>query len=110
MEVTGPRQGKVAIAAGRRLSQRLFDGQEDSKLDYNNIPTVVFSHPPIGTVGLTEEEAVTLKGRDNVKIYTTSFSPMYHAVTKRKTKCVMKLVCVGKEEKVRRETVSHPVI
>ncbi|XP_075463520.1 glutathione reductase, mitochondrial [Ascaphus truei] len=90
----------VAIAAGRRLSQRLFDGQEDSKLDYNNIPTVVFSHPPIGTVGLTEEEAVTLKGRDNVKIYTTSFSPMYHAVTKRKTKCVMKLVCVGKEEKV----------
>uniref|UniRef100_F6Z5X5 Selenide, water dikinase 1 n=1 Tax=Xenopus tropicalis TaxID=8364 RepID=F6Z5X5_XENTR len=39
-------------------------------------------------------------GRENVKVYTTSFSPMYHAVTRRKTKCVMKLVCVGKEEKV----------
>ncbi|XP_063775524.1 glutathione reductase, mitochondrial [Pseudophryne corroboree] len=90
----------VAIAAGRRLSHRLFEGQEDSKLDYNNIPTVVFSHPPIGTVGLTEEEAVNAKGRENVKIYTTSFSPMYHAVTRRKTKCVMKLVCVDKEEKV----------
>ncbi|KAM9330537.1 glutathione reductase, mitochondrial [Gastrophryne carolinensis] len=90
----------VAIAAGRRLAHRLFEGQEDSKLDYNNIPTVVFSHPPIGTVGLTEEEAIKAKGRENVKIYTTSFSPMYHAVTKRKTKCVMKLVCVDKEEKV----------
>ncbi|OCU00106.1 hypothetical protein XELAEV_18005891mg [Xenopus laevis] len=90
----------VAIAAGRKLSHRLFEGQEDSKLDYNNIPTVVFSHPPIGTVGLTEEEAVTAKGRENVKVYTTSFSPMYHVVTRRKTKCVMKLVCVGKEEKV----------
>ncbi|XP_056424825.1 glutathione reductase, mitochondrial [Hyla sarda] len=90
----------VAIAAGRRLAQRLFEGQEDSKLDYNNIPTVVFSHPPIGTVGLTEEEAVKAKGRENVKIYSTSFSPMYHAVTRRKTKCVMKLVCVDKEEKV----------
>ncbi|XP_075717961.1 glutathione reductase, mitochondrial [Rhinoderma darwinii] len=90
----------VAIAAGRRLAYRLFEGQEDSKLDYNNIPTVVFSHPPIGTVGLTEEEAVNAKGRENVKIYTTSFSPMYHAITRRKTKCVMKLVCVDKEEKV----------
>ncbi|KAG9471378.1 hypothetical protein GDO78_015041, partial [Eleutherodactylus coqui] len=90
----------VAIAAGRRLAHRLFEGQEDSKLDYNNIPTVVFSHPPIGTVGLTEEEAVKAKGRENVKIYSTSFSPMYHAVTRRKTKCVMKLVCVDKEEKV----------
>ncbi|XP_063314794.1 glutathione reductase, mitochondrial [Pelobates fuscus] len=90
----------VAIAAGRRLSHRLFEGQEDSKLDYNNIPTVVFSHPPIGTVGLTEEEAVATKGRENVKIYTTSFTPMYHAITTRKTKCVMKLVCVDKEEKV----------
>ncbi|XP_068089689.1 glutathione reductase, mitochondrial [Hyperolius riggenbachi] len=90
----------VAIAAGRRLAHRLFEGQEDSKLDYNNIPTVVFSHPPIGTMGITEEEAVKAKGRDNVKIYTTSFSPMYHAVTRRKTKCVMKLVCVDKEEKV----------
>ncbi|XP_064366365.1 glutathione reductase, mitochondrial isoform X4 [Dromaius novaehollandiae] len=90
----------VAIAAGRKLAHRLFEGRQDSKLDYTNIPTVVFSHPPIGTVGLTEDEAISVHGRENVKIYSTSFTPMYHAVTKRKTKCVMKLVCAGKEEKV----------
>lgn len=43
----------VAVAAGRRLSERLFNNKPDEHLDYSNIPTVVFSHPPIGTVGLT---------------------------------------------------------
>ncbi|XP_028929575.1 glutathione reductase, mitochondrial [Ornithorhynchus anatinus] len=90
----------VAIAAGRKLAHRLFEGKEDSKMDYDNIPTVVFSHPPIGTVGLTEDEAVSKYGRENVKIYSTSFTPMYHAVTRRKTKCVMKLVCACRQEKV----------
>uniref|UniRef100_F7H258 Glutathione reductase, mitochondrial n=1 Tax=Callithrix jacchus TaxID=9483 RepID=F7H258_CALJA len=90
----------VAIAAGRKLAHRLFENKEDSKLDYNNIPTVVFSHPPIGTVGLTEDEAIHKYGKENVKIYSTSFTPMYHAVTKRKTKCVMKMVCAYEEEKV----------
>ncbi|XP_072251448.1 glutathione reductase, mitochondrial isoform X1 [Leuresthes tenuis] len=90
----------VAIAAGRKLSHRLFEGKKDSKLDYSTIPTVVFSHPPIGTVGLTEEEAIKSNGKENVKIYKTSFTPMYHAITSRKSLCIMKLVCVGKEEKV----------
>lgn len=36
-----------------------------------------------------------------MKIYSTSFTPLYHAITQRKVKCVMKLVCAGKEEKVR---------
>ncbi|KAM9376529.1 glutathione reductase, mitochondrial [Pholidichthys leucotaenia] len=90
----------VAIAAGRKLAHRLFEGKKDSKLDYSCIPTVVFSHPPIGTVGLTEEEAIKTKGKENVKIYKTSFTPMYHAITSRKTQCIMKLVCVGVEEKV----------
>ena len=53
----------VAIAAGRRLSDRLFGGQIDRKLDYENIPTVVFSHPPIGTVGLSEQDARALLRR-----------------------------------------------
>ena len=44
----------VAIAAGRKLSNRLFNNEPNSKLDYNNIPTVVFAHPPIGTIGLSE--------------------------------------------------------
>ncbi|KAK2504132.1 hypothetical protein MC885_003097 [Smutsia gigantea] len=90
----------VAVAAGRKLAHRLFEYKEDSKLDYDNIPTVVFSHPPIGTVGLTEDEAIYKYGKENVKIYSTTFTPMYHAVTKRKTKCVMKMVCADKEEKV----------
>lgn len=90
----------VAIAAGRKLAHRLFECKKDSKLDYDNIPTVVFSHPPIGTVGLTEEEAIHKYGRENVKTYSTTFTPMYHAVTKRKTKCVMKMVCAFQEEKV----------
>ncbi|XP_030622066.1 glutathione reductase, mitochondrial [Chanos chanos] len=90
----------VAIAAGRKLAHRLFEGKADSKLDYSVIPTVVFSHPPIGTVGFTEDEAVKSWGKEKVKVYTTSFTPMYHAITTRKTQCVMKLVCVGEEEKV----------
>ncbi|POI28014.1 hypothetical protein CIB84_008237, partial [Bambusicola thoracicus] len=90
----------VAIAAGRKLALRLFGNQQHARLDYSNIPTVVFSHPPIGTVGLTEDEAISVYGKDNVKIYSTLFTPMYHAVTQRKVKCVMKLVCAGKEEKV----------
>ncbi|HRX71566.1 MAG: glutathione-disulfide reductase [Candidatus Competibacteraceae bacterium] len=89
----------VAIAAGRRLADRLFGGQPDRCLPYENIPTVVFSHPPIGTVGLTEEEARSQYG-DAVKIYQTRFRPMYHAFTTRQPPMVMKLVCVGPEEKI----------
>ncbi|XP_062381311.1 glutathione reductase, mitochondrial isoform X3 [Sardina pilchardus] len=90
----------VAIAAGRKLAHRLFENKPESKVDYSNIPTVVFAHPPIGTVGLTEEEAIKSWGKENLKTYQTSFTPMYHAVTTRKTQCAMKLICVGKEEKV----------
>jgi len=88
----------VAIAAGRRLAARLFLDQPDSKLDYGNIPTVVFSHPTIGTVGLSEDEA---RARfDDVKVYATRFTPMYFAVTEHKPRTAMKLVCAGPEERV----------
>merc|ERR1712098_640251 len=90
----------VAIAAGRRLAHRLFNKEEGLKLDYDNIPSVVFSHPPIGTIGLTEAEAIEKYGEGEVVIYQTKFSPMYHAMTERKQNTVMKLVCVGKDEKV----------
>ncbi|KAG8457502.1 hypothetical protein KFE25_004138 [Diacronema lutheri] len=88
----------VAIAAGRRLSDRLFNGQKDAKLDYAQIPTVVFSHPPIGTMGLTEKEAVAQYGQDDVKVYTSTFVNMYHAVCTRKSKTAMKLVCVKSQK------------
>ncbi|MDH5371139.1 MAG: glutathione-disulfide reductase, partial [Gammaproteobacteria bacterium] len=71
----------------------------DRKLDYTNIPTVMFSHPPIGTMGLTEEQARKEHG-DAVKIYQTSFTAMYHALVEHKQQTAMKLVCVGAEEKV----------
>jgi glutathione reductase (NADPH) len=90
----------VAIAAGRRLAHRLFDNQPESKMNYDDIPTVVFSHPPIGTVGMTEAEAEKAHGKDSLKIYRSSFTPMYHALTKRKTKCHMKLICLLPTEKV----------
>jgi glutathione reductase (NADPH) len=89
----------VAIAAGRRLSARLFNGEADRRLDYHSIATVVFTHPPIGTVGLTESEARAMYG-DAVKAYVADFTPMYHALTTRKTHTDMKLVCVGLEQKI----------
>ncbi|TND05753.1 MAG: glutathione reductase (NADPH) [Gammaproteobacteria bacterium] len=89
----------VAIAAGRSLADRLFGGKPGAHLDYTNIPTVVFSHPPIGTVGLTEQQAREKYG-DAVRVYQGSFTPMYHAITRSRTTAAMKLVTLGNEEKV----------
>ena len=89
----------VAIAAGRRLADRLFGGQPERFLDYLLVPTVVFSHPPIGTVGLTEAAARDLHG-DQVKVYTSGFVPMYYALTEQKRRAEIKLVCVGPEERI----------
>ncbi|WP_312241087.1 glutathione-disulfide reductase [Pantoea sp.] len=90
----------VAVAAGRRLSERLFNNKPNEHLDYSNVPTVVFSHPPIGTVGLTEPQAREKYGDSEVKVYTSSFTAMYTAVTRHRQPCRMKLVCVGQEEKI----------
>lgn len=99
-DVTGRAQlTPVAIAAARRLSDRLFNNMPERKLDYENIPTVMFSHPPIGTIGLTEEQARKEHG-DAVKVYTSSFTAMYHALCPNQQKTALKLVCIGVEEKV----------
>lgn len=90
----------VAVKAGRQLSERLFNNKPDAKMDYDLIPTVVFSHPPIGTLGMTEPQARELHGDDQVKVYTSSFTAMYTAVTSHRQPCKMKLVCVGDNEKV----------
>jgi glutathione reductase (NADPH) len=89
----------VAIAAGRRLADRLYNGQTDRHVDYQNIATVVFSHPPIGTVGLTEEEAKKKHG-DEVKIYQTEFTAMYNSISDHAVPSAMKLVCLGENEVV----------
>lgn len=99
-DVTGRAQlTPVAIAAARRLSDRLFNNMPDRRLDYYNIPTVMFSHPPIGTIGLTEDEAREQYG-DKVKIYQSRFTAMYYAIANSEQRTAMKLVCVGPDEKV----------
>ncbi len=90
----------VAIKAGRKLAHRLFDDKPDYKMNYDLIPTVVFSHPPIGTIGITQAEAEAKYGKENLKLYQSSFNNMYFAMTERKEKTKMKLICAGPEEKV----------
>ncbi|GMR18703.1 MAG: glutathione-disulfide reductase [Gammaproteobacteria bacterium] len=90
----------VAIAAGRCLADRLFNHRADAKVDYNTIPSVVFSHPPIGTVGLSEDQARQEYGDAMVKVYQSRFTNMFHAVTEHKPPTVVKLVTVGDKEKI----------
>ncbi|HXY97154.1 MAG TPA: glutathione-disulfide reductase [Steroidobacteraceae bacterium] len=90
----------VAIAAGRRLADRVFGGQAARHLDYEIIPTVIFGHPPIGTVGLTEPAARARFGNDDVRVFRSSFVPLYHAVTAAKPRTEMKLVTLGPEQRI----------
>lgn len=89
----------VAIAAGRRLADRLFGGEPDRHLDYRLIPTVVFSHPPIGTVGLSEAEARAEHG-DAVTVFQGDFMPLYHGMTERRRRAEIKLVTTGPELRI----------
>jgi glutathione reductase (NADPH) len=99
-DVTGQAElTPVAIAAGRRLADRLFDGQSDRRLNYELIPTVIFSHPPIGTIGLSEEDARQRYGAD-VKIYNSRFVGMFNAITESRPATAMKLVVAGPDERV----------
>lgn len=101
-DITGEAQlTPVAVKAGRMLAERLFNpAMPDAKMDYRLIPTVVFSHPPIGTIGLTEAEAKAEFGDTNIKVYRSSFAAMYNAITPHRAMSTFKLVCAGKEEKV----------
>jgi glutathione reductase (NADPH) len=91
----------VAVAAGRRLCERLFNNKPDEHLDYSGIATVVFSHPVIGTIGLTEAEAVSEYGEENISVYNSQFTALYQAMTEDyRDPTRMKLICAGAEEKV----------
>jgi glutathione reductase (NADPH) len=78
----------VATAEGHAVADTLF-GNKPRKISLKNVPTAVFSIPPIGTVGLTEAEAAA---RGPAKIFVTKFTPMRHQITGRTRKTIMKLV------------------
>ena len=112
-DVTGQAElTPVAIAAGRALSNRLFGTHHPSggphfataKLDYSSIPTVVFSHPEVGTIGMTEPAAVSKFGKENIRIYHTKFTPMFYnfhpAEEKKLQPTEYKLICEGPDEKI----------
>ena len=90
----------VAVKAGRQLSERLFNNKVDAKLDYTDVATVVFSHPVIGAIGLTEEKAIAKYGSENIKVYKSSFTPMYTALGDNRQPSTMKLVTLGEDEKI----------
>ena len=100
-DVTGQAElTPVAIAAGRRLADRVFGGHADRHLSYDMIPTVVFSHPPIGTVGLSEQAARERYPNEPIRIYQGDFVSMFYALTEVKPRTWMKLVTVGADERV----------
>ncbi len=89
----------VAIAAARRLMDRLFGGRPDARLDYDGVPTAIFSQPALGMVGLTEAQARDRYG-DQVRVYRSRFRPMLRALADSPLRSFFKLVCVGEEERV----------
>ncbi|RAO75397.1 glutathione-disulfide reductase [Dyella jiangningensis] len=94
-----PQLTPVAVAAGRRLADRLFGGQPNSRLDYENIPTVVFAEPPLAMIGMTEAQAREFHG-DQVHVYRSRFTPLQWAVAGRTAPSLMKVLCVGDDERV----------
>ena len=99
-DITGkPALTPVAIAAGRKLGERLFNGKNGLKQDYSNIPSVVFSHPPVATVGMSESQAAeAYKGQ--ISVYESDFTPMRYATSDHPVRTAMKMICAGNDEKV----------
>jgi glutathione reductase (NADPH) len=90
----------VAIAAGRKLAARLFGGQPRARVDYRDIPSVVFAHPPVAALGLAEAKARQRYGDDAVTVYQTEFTPMRHALSADGARTAIKLVCVGEQQRI----------
>lgn len=89
----------VAVAAGRALADRLIGGHPDAKFDDSAIPSVIFAEPPLGMVGLTEQQARARHG-DAVSAHSGRYTPLQWMVAGRSKQSVVKLVCVGDDRKV----------
>ncbi|HEV8029407.1 MAG TPA: glutathione-disulfide reductase [Stellaceae bacterium] len=88
----------VAIAEGRAIAETLYN-DNPIKMDHADVPTAVFSNPPIGTVGLTEEQARHRYG-DDVDVYCARFRPMKNTLSGREERTFMKLVVDGRSDRV----------
>ncbi len=87
----------VAIAEGRAIAETLFNNNPMT-VDHRNVATAVFSQPPVGTVGLTEEDARRQVGA--VDVYRTRFRPMKYTLSGRQERTMMKLVVDRKTDRV----------
>lgn len=100
-DITGqPTLTPAAIEAGRQLAERLFNRQSAAKADFTYVPTVIFSHPAIGTVGLSEKAAIEQHGKDNITVYRSTFNPLLRSMTEHKVPTMMKMICVGQQQTV----------
>jgi glutathione reductase (NADPH) len=100
-DVTGKKlQTPVAVAAGRILASRIFGGMKKAFLDYDNIPTVIFTHPPAGSVGLTEKQAVEKYSQKNLLVYESHFASLFYALCKQKPLSHVKLITLKKSGKI----------
>lgn len=101
-DVTGaPALTPVAVAAGRRLAARLFGGTSPPPVSPDAVPTVVFAHPPLAQIGLTERVARERHGDHQVQVFRARFTPMLRALAGEHGRTsLFKLVCVGREERV----------
>ncbi len=86
----------VALAEGRAFAETEFNANPMT-VDYDDIPTAVFSQPPVGTVGLTEEEA---RRRGPVRVYASRFRPMRHTLAGREERTMMKLIVDADSDRV----------
>ncbi|NXU83067.1 TRXR2 reductase, partial [Xiphorhynchus elegans] len=93
-----PELTPTAIAAGKLLAQRLF-GQSSELMDYDNVPTTVFTPLEYGCVGLSEEAAVQCHGSENIEVFHAYYKPLEFTVAERDaTQCYMKMVCLREGE------------
>jgi len=89
----------VAIDEGRSFADRNY-GESNRKVNYDLVPYAVFSQPEIASVGMTEEKANKLIGKDKVKVYRSIFRPLSKSIPKKGSKCILKLIVDIKSDKV----------
>lgn len=89
----------VAIAEGRMLAEHLYnDGVVN--FSYEMIPTAVFTSPELGTVGLSEQDAIREFGPDNVQVFRFNFKPLFHLLSENETRALVKVVVQKSSDKV----------